>query len=76
MIRVYLAGPDVFRPDAEAFGARLKAICAGHGLDGVFPLDGLAGGDDPAWAGLPLAQVIARRNEAHIAGCAALIANL
>jgi nucleoside 2-deoxyribosyltransferase len=76
VIRVYLAGPDVFRADAEAFGARLKAVCARHGLEGVFPLDPLAAGDDPAWAGLPLAQAIARRNEAHIAGCAALIANL
>lgn len=76
MTRVYLAGPDVFRPDAEAEGARLKAICAAHGLVGVFPLDALEGGDDPGWEGLAPALRIARRNEAHIAGCRALIANL
>jgi nucleoside 2-deoxyribosyltransferase len=76
MIRVYLAGPDVFRPDAEAFGAQLKAICARHGLEGVFPLDPLASGDDPSWSALPLAHTIARRNEAHIAGASVLIANL
>ena len=74
-MRVYLAGPDVFLPDPVARGAALKAVCARHGLTGVFPLDDLA--DEPAdWSGLPEWQRIARRNEAHIAGCAALIANL
>jgi nucleoside 2-deoxyribosyltransferase len=76
MIRVYLAGPDVFLPDPLSRAAVLKAICARHGLAGVSPLDPLAGGDHPAWAGLPEPLAIARRNEAHIAGCAALIANL
>jgi nucleoside 2-deoxyribosyltransferase len=76
MIRVYLAGPDVFLPDPLARAARLKAVCARHGLRGVSPLDGLEGGDPPAWATLPEPLRIARRNEAHIAGCAALIANL
>lgn len=76
MIRVYLAGPDVFRPEPEAVGARLKTVCARYGLEGVFPLDALVGGDDPDWAGLALPLLIARRNEAHIAGCAVLIANL
>lgn len=76
MIAVYLAGPDVFLPDAPARAARLKAICARHGLSGVSPLDPLCGGDPPDWAALPEPLRIARRNEAHIAGCAALIANL
>lgn len=75
IMRVYLAGPDVFLPDPVARGAALKAVCARHGLLGVFPLDPLA--DEPAaWDALPVWQRIARRNEAHIAGCAALIANL
>jgi nucleoside 2-deoxyribosyltransferase len=26
--RLYLAGPDVFRPDAAACGRRLVALCA------------------------------------------------
>lgn len=76
MIRVYLAGPDVFLPDPMARAAALKAICARHGLEGVSPLDALAGGDRPGWDALPEALRIARRNEAHIDGCAALIANL
>lgn len=75
-MRVYLAGPDVFLPDAAARAARLKAICARHGLLGVSPLDGLAAGDPTCWDGLAEPLRIARRNEAHIAGCAALIANL
>ena len=37
--RVYLAGPDVFLPDALAVGEAKKRLCADHGLEGVFPLD-------------------------------------
>ena len=72
--RVYLAGPDVFLPDAEAWAARRAAICARHGLTAVSPLDVLA--DEPAWADMPDWQRIAFRNEAHIRGCQAIIANL
>jgi nucleoside 2-deoxyribosyltransferase len=74
-MRVYLAGADVFLPDAVRRAEALKAVCAQHGLSGVSPLDPLA--DEPAaWAALPEARRIALRNEAHIAGAAALIANL
>lgn len=37
---LYLAGPDIFRPDGVAEGERLKAICARLGLEGLYPLDG------------------------------------
>lgn len=37
--RIYLAGPDVFRPDARAHGDHLKRLCAQHGFEGCFPLD-------------------------------------
>ena len=75
MTRVYLAGPDVFLPDAVAWMRRKKAICAGVGLLGVSPLDDLA--ETPAdWADLPAWRRIALRNEAHIRSCAAVIANL
>lgn len=37
--RIYLAGPEVFRPDAVAQGEALKALCARHGCTGLFPLD-------------------------------------
>ena len=75
-MRVYLAGPDVFLPAPLERGAALKRMCAAHGLAGVFPLDPLPDGDPADWDALPDAFRIARRNETHIAGCDALIANL
>jgi len=74
-MRVYLAGPDVFMPDAVARAAALKGICARHGIVGVSPLDALP--DPPSdWRDLPEARRIALANEAHIRGADALIANL
>ena len=72
-MRIYLAGPEVFLADAEALAAAKRAICAAHGLEGVFPLDApplsldLA---EPEWLR------IYRTNAAHIRSCDALIANL
>ncbi|CAG9202946.1 Nucleoside 2-deoxyribosyltransferase [Paraburkholderia tropica] len=43
--RVYLAGFDVFRPDALEHGARLVAACAEFGFEGVYPLDAQAPAD-------------------------------
>ena len=84
--RVYLAGPDVFLPDAPARGHALKAICRGHGLCGVFPLDTPSpappdgrtpdGAARDGGALVPGWHRIARANEAHIRGADALIANL
>jgi nucleoside 2-deoxyribosyltransferase len=36
---IYLAGPDVFLPDAHAMGALKKELCARHGFKGAFPLE-------------------------------------
>ncbi len=38
-MRVYLAGPDVFFPDAAGIGEAKKEICARYGFEGVYPLD-------------------------------------
>lgn len=38
-MKVYLAGPDVFLPDAKDIGRRKKDICTRWGLTGLFPLD-------------------------------------
>ena len=75
MTKVYLAGPDVFLPDPVAWLERKKAICASVGLTGVSPFDDLPD-QPPEWAGLPEWHRIARRNEAHIRRCSAVIANL
>ena len=50
MPSVYLAGFDVFYPDALARGEYLKALCATHGLEGLYPLDAALpeGLSDPA----------------------------
>ena len=37
--KVYLAGPEVFLPDAIALGRIKKEACARHGLEGLFPFD-------------------------------------
>lgn len=73
--RVYLAGPDVFLREADAWLARKKAVCARAGLAAVSPLDPLPG-EPAAWSALPEWRRIALRNEAHIRGSDALIANL
>ena len=38
-MKIYLAGPDVFLPDAVELGRRKVALCARHGLTGLYPLD-------------------------------------
>ena len=38
-MKIYLAGFDVFRPDAVAYGESLKQACADHGFTGLYPLD-------------------------------------
>lgn len=71
---LYLAGPMVFYPDADAVFARMKAICAAHGLLGDAPVDGepLAHGLNPG----EKAAEIRRRNIAKIRGCDGVVACL
>ena len=38
-MKIYLAGPDVFLPDALAIRRRKRDICQHHGLTGLYPLD-------------------------------------
>jgi nucleoside 2-deoxyribosyltransferase len=38
-MKIYLAGPDVFLPDALEVGRRKQELCLRHGLTGLFPLD-------------------------------------
>jgi nucleoside 2-deoxyribosyltransferase len=71
---LYLAGPDVFRPDARERGQALKALCARHGFQGLFPLDQdvpahlTDPGDQAAW--------IYRANIGLIERADAVLANL
>ncbi|VCU71110.1 Nucleoside 2-deoxyribosyltransferase [Pigmentiphaga humi] len=71
-MKIYLAGPDVFRPDAQAYGAWLKQLCARHGFEGLFPLDAPA----PAGSGPAAAQAIRDANLALLDGADLVMANL
>jgi nucleoside 2-deoxyribosyltransferase len=71
--QIYLAGFDVFRPDAAEHGERLKALCAARGLAGLFPSDselppGLRAQDAARW--------ICDANLALIRAADAVMANL
>jgi nucleoside 2-deoxyribosyltransferase len=37
--RIYLAGPEVFLPDAVAAGHRKKVLCGAYGFEGLYPFD-------------------------------------
>lgn len=71
----YLAGPDVFLPDAPAHAARKVAICARHGILGRTPLNedvaSLASmAEEEAW------RTIFRKDLALMEACDLVIANL
>jgi nucleoside 2-deoxyribosyltransferase len=70
-MKIYLAGPDVFLPDAEEIGLRKSQICASYGLIGLHPLDSAI---DPAAEGTSLK--IFRANKAMMDEAGAIIANL
>jgi nucleoside 2-deoxyribosyltransferase len=65
-LRVYLAGPDVFRPDALAWAAAARELLAAHGQQALIPLDG-----DEVTAG-----GIYRANLEMIGSADAVLANL
>lgn len=72
--RLYLAGPDVFAPDALARGARMQQICAELGAVGLFPLDNDPPPSDPDPA--RTAHHIYRANIALMHGADGCVANL
>lgn len=72
-MRLYLAGFDVFRPDAHAHGERLKALCSAFGHEGLFPLDNTL---PPALTGAEAARWIYDANVALIRRADAVLANL
>ena len=74
MIRtLYLAGPDVFLPDAASVGRSKVDLCRRHGFEGLFPLD-----NDVPVQGSPIERGIAiyRANVALMERADAVVANL
>ena len=74
-VKAYLAGPDVFLPDARGQARRKVAVCARHGILGRPPLNEDAESlgalpDGEAW------RAIFRKDLAMMEECEAVIANL
>src|SRR5438477_9997589 len=69
--KIYLAGPDVFLPDALDIGQRKREICTRHGVTGPYPLDNVI---DLTAADASLR--IFKGNEAMMDAADAIIANL
>lgn len=65
-MKLYLAGPDVFRPDARQWAAQSQALCAAAGHRALVPLD----------EGLSAADAIYRNNLRLLAEADAVLANL
>ena len=73
MTKIYLAGPDVFEPDAIAQGERLKALCTKYGFEGLFPLDNTIICDGTPYE---VAKAIREANIRLIEACDIVLANL
>jgi nucleoside 2-deoxyribosyltransferase len=70
--RIYLAGPDVFYPDAAMRGRAMVELCAGYGHQGIYPLDSLY----PSGSKQEQACWIYSANTRLIDSCDLVIANL
>lgn len=74
MKKIYLAGPDVFKPNALKYGEELKGVCQKHGFIGLFPLDNEIKTD-----GLSSQQIAVKIQKANIElikSCDGVVANL
>ena len=72
MKKIYLAGPDVFLPNAIEHGNYLKRLCEQHGYIGLSPMDNEVSGNHPH----QIAQRIKEANIALIKECDVVIANV
>jgi len=70
-MNVYLAGPDVFLPDALEVGRQKTEVCRRHGLTGLYPLDNVVDR-----AATEASLHIFKANEAMMDQADAIIANL
>lgn len=77
--KVYLAGPGVFARNAKARGDDLVALCARHGLEGLWPADDEIPRADPGFpphTKFSYASFIYRNNLLKIREAAAMIADI
>jgi nucleoside 2-deoxyribosyltransferase len=71
-MKFYLAGPDVFLPDAARVGKIKQDLCHRHGFVGLFPLDNEIGSSSTR----PQSKAIFEGNIAMLNDADAVIANL
>lgn len=71
--KIYLAGFDVFRPDAVSHGAHLKELCAKSGMMGMYPFDNEI---PDGLSGAPAADLICKMNIDMIQRCDAVLVNI
>ena len=72
--RIYLAGPEVFFPNAVEQGEIKKQLAHEAGFEGVYPLDNAIAGAD-ALSRQEIARCISHGNEALMRSCDLIIAN-
>ncbi len=65
-MKLYLAGPDVFRPDAAVWAEKVRELCHGAGHEALLPMD----------AGHATAVAIYRNNLRLLGEADAVLANL
>ncbi|MBS0531960.1 MAG: nucleoside 2-deoxyribosyltransferase [Proteobacteria bacterium] len=70
-MKIYLAGPDVFLPDAIEIGRRKIELCHRYGLTGLYPLDSQIDRTAP-----DVSLQIFRANQAMMDSADAIVANL
>jgi nucleoside 2-deoxyribosyltransferase len=75
MLKAYLAGPDVFRPDWKEHSERLKEACQQFGIEGVFPLDNFLDAFPTDTKSMAAAR-IRESNMRLIRGCDIVLANV
>jgi len=72
-MKLYLAGPDVFAPDAPARFAAMRAACRAAGFTPLTPVDGDL---PPGMSGAALAAHIKQANVALLNACDAVVAHI
>ena len=71
-MKIYLAGPDVFRQDAKEFGEFLKKLCKEYGHEGLYPLDN----EITPQEGEDISKLIYEANFDMIRKCDIVLANM
>jgi nucleoside 2-deoxyribosyltransferase len=74
ILKIYLAGPDVFLPDPVEAGKKKKALCIQYGFEGLFPLDNILESEGKSLFKMGLE--ISKANENLIRQCQMVIANI